>query len=81
MFDLCLLFTCQWAGRDDAEVLVNKELTLQTETFGSCRVTMIKKAAHTFVLGVPGEFQHKPSSIKPTSMSSVQTMKENHVYL
>lgn len=69
VFDLCLLFTCQWPGRDDAEVLVNKELvTVQTETFGPCRVTMIKNVAHTGVLGIPGQFQHKLSSIEPTSM-------------
>lgn len=37
-----------------AEVLINKELTVQPETFGSCRVTMIKNAAHTRCPGRPG---------------------------
>lgn len=59
MFDLCLLFTRQWPGRDDAEVLVNKVLSVQTETFGSCRAAMIKKAAHAGVLDIVGDFQHK----------------------
>lgn len=59
MFDLCLLFTGQWPGRDDAEVLVNKLTVL-----GSCRVTMIRNTAHTGVVGVLADFQHK----QPTSM-------------
>lgn len=76
MFDLCVLFMCQWLGREDEEVLVNNGLTVQTETFGARRVTMIKNAAHTGVLGILGEFQHKPSSKQPTSELSSHNERE-----